>query len=64
MFYKDEQTGCRVILHPNHSSVRCGDRVNNVNWNPNEGAIQLCPMCELRRKNSSLIDALNAKHKN
>lgn len=61
MRYKDEEIGCRVQLNPNGSDLRCGDRVNNVNWNPNEGVIQLCQMCALRKQNMSLINLLNRK---
>lgn len=58
---KDQLIGCRLLLNPNGSSLRCGDRINNVNWNPNEGAIQLCPMCELRKQNNTLVDMLNRR---
>lgn len=61
MRYKDEEIGCRVHLNPNGSDLRCGDRVNNVNWNPNEGAIQLCEMCKLKKQNASLVEALNRR---
>lgn len=53
--------GCRVHLNPNGSDLRCGDRVNNVNWNPNEGAVQLCTICSLRKQNSTLLDMLNSQ---
>lgn len=53
--------GCRVQLNPNGSDLRCGDRVNNVNWNPNEGAVQLCTICSLRKQNSSLLGMINAQ---
>lgn len=61
MRYKDEEIGCRVHLNPNGSDLRCGDRVNNVNWNQNEGAIQLCEMCKLKKQNASLVEALNRR---
>lgn len=61
MRYKDEEIGCRVHLNPNGSDLRCGDRVNNVNWNPNEGVIQLCEMCKLKKQNASLVEALNRR---
>lgn len=56
-----DQIGCRIQLNPNGSDLRCGDRVNNLNWNPNEGCIQLCPMCSLRKQNSTLMEMLNRK---
>lgn len=58
---KTDRIGCRVQLNPNGSDLRCGDRVNNVNWNPNEGAVQLCTICSLRKKNASLLDMLNSQ---
>lgn len=61
MRYKDEKIGCRVHLNPNGSDLRCGDRVNNVNWNQNEGSIQLCEMCKLKKQNASLVEALNRR---
>lgn len=61
MRYKDEEIGCRVHLNPNGSDLRCGDRINNINWNPNEGVIQLCEMCKLKKQNASLVEALNRR---
>lgn len=59
--FKDEEIGCRTQLNPNGSDLRCGDKVNAWNWNHNEGLVQLCPICELKRKNNYLIDMLNKK---
>ncbi|MEI7177071.1 hypothetical protein [Pectobacterium carotovorum] len=62
MFHeKYDVPGCRVQLNPNGSDIRCGDKVNNRNWNPNEGVVQLCPICQLKRQNNSLIEMLNRK---
>lgn len=58
---KDQHIGCRIQLNPNGSDLRCGDKINNLNWNPNEGALQLCPMCRIRMQNMSLIDAINRR---
>ncbi len=54
-----EQIGCRVQLNPNGSDLRCGDKVNNINWNPNEGVVQLCEMCRLKKQNATLLEMLN-----
>ncbi len=59
---KDDVIGCRVQLNPNGSDLRCGDKVNNINWNENEGVVQLCTMCQLRKQNSTLRNMLNHKH--
>ncbi len=59
MSYKDEEIGCRIHLNLNGSDLRCGDRINNINWNPNEGVIQLCETCKLKKQNASLVEALN-----
>lgn len=62
MFHeKYDVSGCRVQLNPNGSDIRCGDKVNNRNWNPNEGVVQLCPMCQLKQQNNTLIEMLNRK---
>lgn len=57
MFHKDEQIGCRVHLNPNGSDLRCGDRINNLFGAPQ----QLCEMCQLRKRNSTLVDMLNRR---
>lgn len=57
-----EVVGCRVHLNPNGSDLRCGDRVNNFNWNEDEGYIQLCQVCSLRKQNSALIEMLSKKN--
>lgn len=54
-----EHIGCRVHLNPNGSDLRCGDKVNNLNWNPNEGVVQLCEMCRLKKQNATLLETLN-----
>lgn len=60
MIFKTEEVhGCRVQLNPNGSDLRCGDRINNLNWNQNEGVVQLCPMCQLKQKNNTLIEMVN-----
>lgn len=56
---KHEHIGCRVQLNPNGSDLRCGDKLNNINWNPNEGVVQLCEMCRLKKMNNSLSKMLN-----
>ena len=58
-----DKIGCRVQLNPNGSDLRCGDKVNKVNWNPNEGVVQLCQICQLRKQNTTLLDMLNSKNK-
>lgn len=59
---KQDNIGCRVLLNPNGSSLRCGDKVNTWNWNPNEGVVQLCAVCKLKKQNASLLDMLNRRH--
>ncbi|TQC75571.1 hypothetical protein [Pantoea dispersa] len=59
---KTDKIGCRVQLNPNGSDLRCGDRVNNVNWNLNEGVVELCEVCKLKLRNASLLEALNRRH--
>lgn len=59
---KLDKIGCRVHLNPNGSSLRCGDKVNAWNWNPNEGVVQLCDVCKLKKQNASLLDMLNRRH--
>lgn len=54
-------TGCRVQLNPNGSDLRCGDKLNNVNFSPNEGAIQYCAMCRLKLQNATLLEMLNRR---
>lgn len=66
LLHKDHQIGCRVLLNPvmqnpNGYGLRCGDKVNNLNWNPNEGVVQLCPICILRKQNATLVDMLNRR---
>lgn len=63
IFNKYEVVGCRTQLNPNGSDLRCGDKVNSNNWNENEGFVQLCGMCSLKRKNNTLIDMLNRQVK-
>ena len=55
--------GCRTLLNPNGSSLRCGDKVNHLNWEPNEGAVQLCEVCKLHKRNATLESMLNRKLK-
>lgn len=63
IFGKNEKIGCGVHLNPNGSDLRCGQKLNNRNWNEEEGVIQLCIICELKQRNNSLMDALQSKHK-
>ncbi|WP_145601645.1 hypothetical protein [Yersinia frederiksenii] len=63
MFEKHEKVGCGVHLNPNGSDLRCGQKINNRNWNENEGVVQLCVICELKQRNNSLMDALQTKQK-
>lgn len=60
---KDYNYGCRILLNPNGSSLRCGDKVNNLNWELNEGVVQLCEMCRLLKRNEDLESVLNRKLK-
>lgn len=55
-------TGCRLQLNPNGSDLRCGDKTNNLNFNPNEGVIQYCAMCRLKLKNAILLEAINRRN--
>lgn len=63
IFGKHEKVGCGVHLNPNGSDLRCGQKINNRNWNENEGAIQLCIICELKQRNNSLMAALQSKQR-
>lgn len=60
---KDYNYGCRILLNPNGSSLRCGDKVDHLNWEPNEGVVQLCELCRLRKRSASLESMLNRKLK-
>lgn len=55
--------GCRAHLNPKGSDLRCGDKVSAWNWNLNEGVVQLCPLCSLKKQNSVMIDMLNRRNK-
>lgn len=48
---KTDNYGCRVQLNPNGSDLRCGDK----RWD----SIQLCKMCQLKKRNASLTEMLN-----
>lgn len=54
--------GCRVHLNPNGSDLRCGDKLNNINWNQNEGVVQLCEICRLKKQNSTMLEMLNRRY--
>lgn len=57
-----DDIGCRVQLNPNGSDQRCGDKLNNINWNPNEGVVQLCEVCRLKKQNNSMLKMLNRRY--
>ena len=61
MLKKYDDIGCRVHLNPNGSDLRCGDKLNNLNWNKNEGVVQLCEACRLKQQNNTLMEMLNHK---
>lgn len=60
----DDRVGCRIQLNPNGSDLRCGDRINNINWNLNEGVVQLCEVCKIKQRNLNLVKALKEKYSN
>ena len=53
---KTDNYGCRAQLNPNGSDLRCGDK----RWD----RIQLCEMCQLKKRNASLTEMLNRSVKN
>lgn len=57
----ESKIGCGVHLNPNGSDLRCGQKINNLNCNANEGVVQLCAVCALRKQNKALLDMLNSK---
>lgn len=57
-----DRIGCRVQLNPNGNDLRCGDKLNNINWNQNEGVVQLCEICRLKKQNSTMLEMLNRRY--
>lgn len=62
MSLNEDAIGCRVHLNPSGSDLRCGDKINAWNWNPNEGVVQLCPLCSLKKQNASRLEMLNRRN--